>query len=79
MCNRACNQRPLAGSPHIQRGRNDGGNRMRRTEIAEWAEVHGYVRYVCPVHGPFWSDSGPRCERCPDEDEEDDEGEESLR
>lgn len=29
-----------------------------------WAEMHGYVRYRCPVHGPFWSDSGPHCEHC---------------
>lgn len=52
---------------------------MKRTEIAEWAEAYGYVRYMCPVHGPFWSDSGPHCERCPDEDAEDDDREESPR
>ena len=36
----------------------------------EEAEDLGYVHYRCPVHGPFWSDSGPYCESCGDRQKE---------
>jgi hypothetical protein len=32
----------------------------------EWADVHGYVRIHCKIHGQSWSDGG-RCEYCDDE------------
>jgi hypothetical protein len=42
----------------------------------EWAEDHGYMRYRCPRHGSFWSDSGAYCEQCGEpEDEENMDGE----
>lgn len=49
---------------------------MTREELREWGEHHGYVYYRCRIHGPFWSDSGPHCEYCADEDEEESEEDE---
>jgi len=41
----------------------------------QWADDHGYMRYRCPKHGPFWSDSGPHCEQCGDPEPEEEETE----
>jgi hypothetical protein len=44
---------------------------MTPEDRRQWADLHGYERYRCPLHGPFWSDSGPYCEQCPEPEEED--------
>ena len=43
---------------------------MTSEEKDDLAEDYGYIHYRCPRHGGFWSDSGPYCEYCPHEKEE---------
>ena len=43
---------------------------------AEWADLHGYVRIHCKIHGNSWSDGGI-CEYCDPKEEEEESGTES--